>query len=90
VPFLSQELLVRIPSASGYPALSRTCESTIPGLYFAGALAAGSLGPSERFIGGTHNSAAVLARSVARRAQSGTRQQQPVAPAGEQSVGTLR
>jgi len=70
LPFLPAESHVRVASAQGYPVLSRAGESTVPGLYFAGALAAGSLGPSERFIAGTHNAAAVLARSVARRARA--------------------
>lgn len=70
LPFLSEELLARVASAQGFPVLSRAGESTVGGLYFAGALASGSLGPSERFIAGTHNAAGVLARSVARRAQA--------------------
>jgi FAD-dependent urate hydroxylase len=85
LPFLSQDLLARIPSAKGYPALSRVGESSVPGLYFAGAMAAGALGPSERFIAGTHNVTAMLAKSVARRAQGGTGRSTPVAAShGEQ------
>lgn len=85
LPFLSQDLLARIPSAKGYPALSRVGESSVPGLYFAGAMAAGALGPSERFIAGTHNVPAMLAKSVARRAQGGTGRSTPVAAGhGEQ------
>jgi hypothetical protein len=38
-------------------------------LYFVGAPAAFGLGPSMRFIAGTHNVAAQLTRSVARRAK---------------------
>jgi thioredoxin reductase len=79
LPFLPQDVLARIPSAKGYPVLNRAGESRLPGLYFAGALAAGSLGPSERFIAGTHNAAAVLAESVARRARSGRGRSAPVA-----------
>ena len=78
LPFLPQDLLARIPSPEGYPALSRIGESGVPGLYFAGALAAGSLGPSARFVGGTHNAASVLARSVARHAQAGRGRSAPV------------
>jgi FAD-dependent urate hydroxylase len=79
LPFLSPDLLARIPSAKGYPALSRVGESRVAGLYFAGALAAGSLGPSERFIAGTHNAAAPLAGSVAQRARAGRGRSAPVA-----------
>ena len=51
--------------------MSRACESTVPGLYFVGAPAAVSIGPSARFIAGTHNTAAKVARSVARAPSSG-------------------
>jgi FAD-dependent urate hydroxylase len=64
--YLPDELRGRIATLNGYPVLSRAGESTVPGLYFAGAPAAVSLGPSERFIAGTHNAAAKLARSAAR------------------------
>jgi hypothetical protein len=70
--YLPDELRARIATFSGYPVLSRACESSVPGLYFTGAPAAFALGPSMRFIAGTHNVAAQLARSVTRRA-NGTR-----------------
>jgi hypothetical protein len=66
--YLPDELRERIATLSGYPVLTRAGESTVPGLYFAGAPAAFALGPSMRFIAGTHNLAPQLARSVARRA----------------------
>jgi FAD-dependent urate hydroxylase len=69
--YLPAELRARIATLSGYPVLSRVGESTVPGLYFAGAPAAFGLGPSMRFIAGTHNLAGYLARSVARRAKGG-------------------
>ena len=53
------------------PLVNRAGESTVPGLYFAGAHTAVSLGPGVRFISGTHATAAQLARSVARRARKG-------------------
>ena len=65
--YLPEELRARIATFSGYPVLTRAGESTVPGLYFVGAPAAFSLGPSMRFIAGTHNVAARLARSVVRR-----------------------
>jgi hypothetical protein len=64
--FLPEPLLARIARADGFPLLSRACESTVPGLYFAGAAASASLGPSMRFIGGTHYSVRHLVRSLAR------------------------
>ena len=67
--YLSEELRARIATFSGYPVLTRPGESTVPGLYFVGAPAAFGLGPSMRFIAGTHNVAAQVARSVVRRAK---------------------
>jgi FAD-dependent urate hydroxylase len=66
--YLPDELRARISTFSGYPVLNRAGESTVPGLYFVGAPAAFSLGPSMRFIAGTHNVARQFVRSVARRA----------------------
>lgn len=67
LPFLADGLRTRIKTENGYPVLSRACESTVPGLYFVGAPAAVSNGPSARFIAGTHNTAAKVARSLSRR-----------------------
>ena len=67
LPYLPKQLQARIAKYSGYPVLNRAGESTVPGLYFVGAPAAFGLGPSMRFIAGTHNVAAQLTRSVARR-----------------------
>ena len=69
LPFLPDRLRARTATVDGFPVLSRAGESTVPGLYLVGAPAAGSLGPSMRFIAGTHNIAGKLARSVARRAK---------------------
>ena len=68
--YLPQELRARIATLDGYPILDRAGESTVPGLYFAGAPAAFGLGPSMRFIAGTHNLSPQLTRSVLHRAQS--------------------
>jgi hypothetical protein len=67
--YLPEELRARIATFSGYPVLTRAGESTVPGLYFVGAPASFGLGPSMRFIAGTHNVAGQLAGSVARRAK---------------------
>jgi FAD-dependent urate hydroxylase len=66
LPFLPETLRTRIATVNGFPVISRAGESTVPGLYFVGAPAAVSNGPSARFIAGTHNTAAKVARSVAR------------------------
>jgi len=65
--YLPQDLRARIATISGYPVLTRAAESTVPGLYFLGAAAAFGLGPSMRFIAGTHNVARQLTGSVASR-----------------------
>jgi hypothetical protein len=65
--FLSPGLAQHITTVSGYPVLSRNGQSSVPGLYFAGAPAAFSLGPSMRFVAGTHNLARQMARSLAAR-----------------------
>ncbi|MGH3275238.1 MAG: FAD-dependent oxidoreductase [Streptosporangiaceae bacterium] len=76
--FLSERVRAGLATRAGYPVLSRAGESSLPGLYFAGAPAAVSLGPSERFIGGTHNSVAHLARSLASRSRGLARHPRPV------------
>ncbi len=78
--YLPEELRARIATFSGYPVLTRAGESTVPGLYFAGAPAAFGLGPSMRFIAGTHNLAGQLTRSVARRSQGSGRAPVPSVP----------
>jgi hypothetical protein len=85
--YLPQELRGRIATFSGYPVITRAGESTVPGLYFVGAAAAFSLGPSMRFIAGTHNVAAQLSRSVASRAKGskGRPMPSPLSPRTGQS-----
>ena len=73
LPFLTGPLMARIATLDGFPDVSRAGESTAPGLYFAGAAAAGGLGPSVRFIAGTHTSVAPLAHSLARSLGAGRR-----------------
>jgi thioredoxin reductase len=67
LPFLAPSLLAGVETMKGYPEVTRSGESTVPGLYFAGAPAAFSLGPSVRFIAGTHTSARQVAASLAQR-----------------------
>jgi thioredoxin reductase len=70
LPFLPEGLRAKIVTVNGYPAVTRAGESSVPGLYFVGAPTAVSVGPSARFIAGTHNMSAKLARALARRAQA--------------------
>ena len=81
--YLPQEVRARITTFSGYPVITRAGESSVPGLYFVGASAAFGLGPSMRFIAGTHNIAAQLTRSVARRAERGKGTTVPFASSGQ-------
>ena len=83
--YLPEELRKQIATVGGYPVLNRAGESTVPGLYFAGAPAAFGLGPSMRFIAGTHNLARQLTRSVARRA-NGNRIAPAASGSGEKTL----
>jgi FAD-dependent urate hydroxylase len=65
--FLSAGLVGHIAKLGGYPVLNRNCESSVPGLYFVGVPATVSLGPSMRFVAGTHNFARRVARSLSAR-----------------------
>jgi thioredoxin reductase len=66
--FLDPELraaLVRVPGALG-PRLSADFESSVPGLYFTGNLAAPAFGPVMRFVVGTRYAASRIAPAAAR------------------------
>ncbi len=77
--FLSEEILTGLVTRGNCPLVNRAGESTIPGLYFAGAPTMVSHGPGVRFISGTHQVAAKLAKSVARRARKGAGLARPAA-----------
>ena len=51
--FLSPELSNRVRAIDGWPVLSDGLRSSVPGLYFLGAPAAGSYGPLLHFVAGT-------------------------------------
>jgi len=76
--YLAPDLRRALALSAGAPVLSRSFESSVPGLYFVGAMAAASLGPSMRFLAGTH----FTARRLAGRLKAGRR-----ASAGRQTVG---
>jgi FAD-dependent urate hydroxylase len=71
--FLPEDLLRSVNRVDGYPSLSRTFESSVPGLYFLGAPAAWSFGPLMRFVAGTEWAAHALARGIERRARVSNR-----------------
>jgi len=54
----------------GYPVLSMSLETSIPGLYMAGVVAEKTLGPTLRFVTGTSNAGPRLASSVTGRSIS--------------------
>jgi FAD-dependent urate hydroxylase len=66
--FLAPDLRSAITTFKDYPVVTRVGESSIPNLYFAGAHTAANIGPSMRFIAGTHNVARLLSKRLARRA----------------------
>jgi cation diffusion facilitator CzcD-associated flavoprotein CzcO len=65
-PFLDRGLLRHVRVTSGHPRLSTGFESSVPGLYFAGATAGWSFGPLMRFVAGTDFAARGLTRGVMR------------------------
>jgi thioredoxin reductase len=82
LPFLPEEIQAALVTRANCPLVNRAGESTVPGLYFAGAHTMVSLGPGVRFISGTHHTAARIARSVASRARGGAGPADPAARAG--------
>ena len=50
--FLAPDVFAGLRSVGGYPVLNRGFESSVPGLYFLGAIAAGRFGPLLRFVAG--------------------------------------
>ena len=71
LPFLPAQLRSVITTLDNHPVVSRSGQTSVPGLYFAGAPTVVSIGPSVRFVAGTHTLSAQLAKSVARGARAG-------------------
>ena len=67
LPFLDDKLLSQIDSVQGTPILSAYFESSMPGLYFVGAIAANTFGPVLRFACGAEFAAPRVARHLSRR-----------------------
>jgi L-lysine 6-monooxygenase/L-ornithine 5-monooxygenase len=67
LPFLDKPLLTRISAVQGTPILSANFESSIPGLYFVGAIGANTFGPVLRFACGAEFAARRVARHLSRR-----------------------
>ncbi|MFF7970135.1 FAD-dependent oxidoreductase [Streptomyces sp. NPDC007905] len=68
VPFLSPTVRATLTCVRGSkaPQLSASLESSVPGLYFTGSLAAPMFGPMMRFVAGTEFAARRIARHAAR------------------------
>ncbi|MHB8524823.1 MAG: NAD(P)-binding domain-containing protein [Candidatus Acidiferrales bacterium] len=64
--FLSPEIRSRIKTVGGSPVLSRTFESSVPGMYFVGIAAANSFGPLMRFAFGSRFTARHLANAMSK------------------------
>ena len=65
LPFLDRGLLGRVAIEHGMPKLSKSFESTVPGLYFVGQPAANAFGPLLRFACGAGFNARRIAQAVA-------------------------
>jgi thioredoxin reductase len=64
--FLDLNVRRGLRMVGGAPALGRGLESSVPGLFFTGALAAPSFGPGMRFVSGTHTAIPRLAQRIRR------------------------
>ncbi|MGW2741203.1 FAD-dependent oxidoreductase [Streptomyces sp. NPDC001450] len=73
IPFLSPAVRGAVACVPGSkaPALTATFESSVPGLYFTGSLAAPMFGPMMRFVAGTEFAATRIARHAARLTKTG-------------------
>jgi thioredoxin reductase len=70
LPFLPDSLRSGIKTLNGHPVVTRGGQASVPGLYFAGAPNVLCIGPSSRFIAGTHTLPVPLTASIARRARA--------------------
>jgi cation diffusion facilitator CzcD-associated flavoprotein CzcO len=62
--FLNAEIRAKLKSVEGTPVLSSAMESSVPGLYFLGAMTANSFGPVMRFAFGARFAAPRVARAL--------------------------
>lgn len=66
ISYLSAAVRARIHTVSGYPHLSPSFETSVPGLYTAGMAAAETFGPLMRFVCGTSFAAPRVSTSIRR------------------------
>jgi hypothetical protein len=62
--FFAPELLRALRVVNGYPELTAGFETSVPGLHFVGASAAGTFGPLMRFVAGTQYASRSLTRCI--------------------------
>ncbi len=67
--FLDAGIVAQLQTAEHSPVLSRNFESSVPGLYFVGALSASSFGPLVRFAFGARFTAGRLAKHLYKRSR---------------------
>jgi thioredoxin reductase len=67
VSFFDRDLRNRLKRVGGWPWLTTSLESSVPGLFFTGLLAAGTFGPVLRFVCGADFAARRVTRAVASR-----------------------
>jgi FAD-dependent urate hydroxylase len=67
--FLDREILEKLAVVDGYPRLDAGLESSVPGLHFAGAMAAYDFGPLMRFVAGTGFAGEKVAQRIRSRAK---------------------
>jgi len=77
--FIGPDLLDGIQMLAGFPCLSSSSESSVPGLFFAGLMAAGTFGPVMRFVCGTPIASRRISAAVAGRAAAREREGRPSA-----------
>jgi hypothetical protein len=87
--FLTPETRSRVKTVAGYPVLSSSFESTVPGLYFVGLAAANSFGPVMRFAFGAAFTARRVAKAVAKSAARDSAMVATPAAVGASSAGSL-
>jgi len=88
--FLSREIVSGLELVDGWPELSGSFESRVPGLYITGAASALTFGPALRFVYGAKYAAPCIARHIRRRhaaeAASGDFQPMGVFPAPKENA----
>lgn len=90
ISFLSDDLRSSIRTYAQRPVLSAHFESSVPGLFFVGLLAAGSFGPLMRFVAGAGYAAGRVSADLARRIAQPRSLQSPQMAGAPEIVGPSR